>query len=189
MSRLQAGALALAIQPIDVADVISAAVTSLGPAASELIIRVPEETPEMQADPALLEGAVANLVQNALRLSSPGTPQQMMAGAYGAAVKIRVIDRGPGEPETDWDQIFQPSQRLGDRDNTSGVGLDLALSRGLVEAMSGTPSPEETPGGSLTITISLPAAAELNRHADFVEPHRQRASSTASRAATASERP
>jgi two-component system sensor histidine kinase KdpD len=189
MSRLEAGALALAIQPIDVADVISAALTSLGPAASEVIIRVPEETPEMQADPGLLEGAVANLVQNALRFSSPGTPPQIMAGAYCAAVKSRVIDRGQGAPETDWDHIFQPSQRFGDRVNPSGVGLDLVLSRGLVEPMSGIPSPEETPGGSLTITISLPAAAELDRHADFVEPHRQSASSTASRAATASERP
>jgi two-component system, OmpR family, sensor histidine kinase KdpD len=167
MSRLQAGAMALAIQPIDVADVISTAVTSLGPATDEVIIRVPEETPEVQADPALLE----------------------RAGAYGAAVKIRAIDRGPGVPETDWDQIFQPFQRLEDRDNTSGVGLGLATSRGLVEAMSGTPSPDGTPGGGLTITISLPAAAEPNRHADSVEPHRQRASSTLSRAATASERP
>jgi two-component system sensor histidine kinase KdpD len=107
MSRLQAGAMALAIQPIDVADVISTAVTSLGPATDEVIIRVPEETPEVQADPALLE----------------------RAGAYGAAVKIRAIDRGPGVPETDWDQIFQPFQRLEDRDNTSGVGLGLATSR------------------------------------------------------------
>ena len=187
MSRLQACAMALAIQPIDVADVISAAVTSLGPAADEVIIRVPEETPEVQADPALLERAVANLVQNALRFSSPGTPPQTMAGAYGAAVKIRVIDRGPGVPETDWDQIFQPFQRLGDRDNTSGVGLGLASSRGLVEAMSGTLSPDGTPGGGLTITISLPAVAEPSRHADTVD--RQSASSTLSRAATASERP
>ena len=63
-------------------------------------------------------------------LSSPGTPPQIMAGAYGAAVEIRVIDRGPGVPETDWDQIFQPFQRLGDRDNTSGVGLGLACRAG-----------------------------------------------------------
>jgi two-component system, OmpR family, sensor histidine kinase KdpD len=187
MSRLQAGALALAIQPIDVADVISAAVTSLGPAGDAVIIRVPEKTPEMEADPALLERAVASLVQNALRFSSSGTPPQTIAGAYSAAVKIRVIDGGPGVPETDWDQIFQPFQRLGDRDNTSGVGLGLASSRGLVEAMSGTLSPEGTLGVGLTITISLPAAAEPNRHADSVEPDRLRASST--RAATASERP
>jgi two-component system, OmpR family, sensor histidine kinase KdpD len=166
MSRLQAGALALAIQPIDVADVISAAMTSLGPVASDVLIRVPEETPEVQADPALLERAIANLVQNAVRHSPAGGPPQITASAYGTAVEIRVIDSGPGVPETDWDQIFLPFQRLGDRDNTAGVGLGLALSRGLVEAMSGTLSPETTPGGGLTMTISLPAAAEPDRHAD-----------------------
>jgi two-component system, OmpR family, sensor histidine kinase KdpD len=160
MSRLQAGALALAIQPIDVADIISAALTSLGPAGVGVVIRLPEETPEVQADPALLERAVANLVQNAARHSPPGAPPQITASAYGSAVDIRVIDCGPGVPETDWDQIFQPFQRLGDRDNTSGVGLGLALSRGLVEAMSGTLTPGATPGGGLTMTISLPTAAQ-----------------------------
>jgi two-component system, OmpR family, sensor histidine kinase KdpD len=158
MSRLQAGALALAIEPIDVADVISAALASLGPAGVGVVIRVPEEIPEVQADPALLERAVANLVQNAVRHSPPDGPPQITAGAYGSAVEIRVIDCGAGVPETDWDEIFRPFQRLGDRDNTSGVGLGLALSRGLVEAMSGTLTPEATPGGGLTMTISLPAA-------------------------------
>ena len=169
MSRLQAGALALSIQPIDVADVISAAMTSLGPPASEVMIRVPEETPEVQADPALLERAIANLVQNAVRHSPPGAPPQITASAYGTVVEIRFIDRGPGVPETDWDQIFQPFQRLGDRDNTSGVGLGLALSRGLVEAMSGTLSPEQTPGGGLTMTISLPASTRPSEAPDIAE--------------------
>jgi two-component system sensor histidine kinase KdpD len=160
MSRLQAGALGLAIQPIDVADVVSAAVTSLGPATSEVIIRVPEETPDVQADPAFLERAIANLVQNAVRHSPPGAPPQVTASAYGEAVEIRVVDCGPGVPETDWDQIFLPFQRLGDRDNTSGVGLGLALARGLIEAMSGSLAPEGTPGGGLTMTISMPVATQ-----------------------------
>ena len=81
MSRLQAGAQALAIQPIDVADVISAAVTSIGPAASDVIIRVPEDTPEVRADPALLERAVANLLQNALRFSPAMTPRHRLRPA------------------------------------------------------------------------------------------------------------
>jgi two-component system sensor histidine kinase KdpD len=168
MSRLQAGALALAIQPIDIADAVSAALTSLGPAVSQVIIRVPEETPDVQADPALLERAIANLVQNAVRHSPPGAPPQITASAYGKTVEIRVIDCGPGIPETDWDQIFLPFQRLGDRDNSSGVGLGLALSRGLVEAMSGTLRPEGTPGGGLTVIISLPAAAPPSGDAEAV---------------------
>jgi two-component system sensor histidine kinase KdpD len=70
---------------------------------------------------------------------------------------LRIVDRGPGIPEEDRDRIFVPFQRLGDTDNTSGVGLGLALSRGLTEAMGGTLEPEDTPGGGLTMTLSLPA--------------------------------
>jgi two-component system, OmpR family, sensor histidine kinase KdpD len=73
-------------------------------------------------------------------------------------VELRVIDRGPGIPEEDRDRMFVPFQRLGDTDNTTGVGLGLALSRGLAEAMGGTLEPEDTPGGGLTMTLSLPAA-------------------------------
>jgi two-component system sensor histidine kinase KdpD len=189
MSRLQAGALALAVQPIDVADVVSAALTSLGPAASEVIIRVPEDTPEVHADPALLERAIANLVQNAIRHSPQDAPPQIAASAYNSAVEIRVIDCGQGVPETDWDQIFLPFQRLGDRDNTSGVGLGLALSRGLVEAMSGTLSPEETPGGGLTMTISLPAVSRPSPEADSVDTPAPQSVPRNEPVNTASERP
>jgi two-component system, OmpR family, sensor histidine kinase KdpD len=188
MSRLQAGALALAIQPIDVADVISSALTSLGQLGAGAIIRVPEDTPEVQADPALLERAIANLVQNAVRHSPPGSPPQIAASPYGTTVEIRVIDCGPGVPETDWDQIFLPFQRLGDRDNTSGVGLGLALSRGLVEAMSGTLTPEGTPGGGLTMTISLPAVAQHSRDGDFPQSRSTTGQPRNEQAETASER-
>ncbi len=75
-------------------------------------------------------------------------------------VELRVVDRGPGIPEQDRDRMFVPFQRLGDTDNTTGVGLGLALSRGLTEAMGGTLDPEETPGGGLTMTLSLPAVVE-----------------------------
>jgi two-component system sensor histidine kinase KdpD len=60
-------------------------------------------------------------------------------------------------PKSQRDRIFVPFQRLGDTDNTTGVGLGLALSRGLTEAMGGTLEPEETPGGGMTMTLSLPA--------------------------------
>jgi two-component system, OmpR family, sensor histidine kinase KdpD len=54
--------------------------------------------------------------------------------------------------------MFAPFQRLGDTDNTTGVGLGLALSRGLTEAMGGSLTPQETPGGGLTMIVSLPSA-------------------------------
>ncbi len=158
MSRLQAGALALALQPIGVAEVVPASVDAVGPAARDVVIRIPDDVPDVVADPALLERALANLVANALRFSPPGRPPLVTASALGGHVELRVVDTGPGVPREDWERIFLPFQRLGDRDNGSGVGLGLALSRGLVEAMSGTLVPEATPGGGLTMTIRLPAA-------------------------------
>ena len=73
--------------------------------------------------------------------------------------------------EADWQRIFVPFQRLGDTDNTTGVGLGLALSRGLAEAMGGTLEPENTPGGGLTMVLSLTAAAvpALPRPEEVVE--------------------
>ena len=68
-----------------------------------------------------------------------------------------MIDHGPGIPVADHERVFRPFQRLGDRDNTAGVGLGLALARGLVEAMGGELRPETTPGGGLTMVVAVPA--------------------------------
>lgn len=157
MSRLQAGALALAMEDVDVLDVIAAATDSLGDHGQAVQIHVGDDVPEVRADPALLERALANLVQNALRFSPEEQNVNVSVSSHDDRVEIRVIDRGPGVPEDSHDRIFLPFQRLGDHDNTTGVGLGLALSRGLVEAMSGTLTPDETPGGGLTMTISLPS--------------------------------
>jgi two-component system sensor histidine kinase KdpD len=73
-------------------------------------------------------------------------------------VELRVVDHGPGIPELDREKVFLPFQRLGDRDNETGVGLGLALSRGLTEAMGGSLRPDSTPGGGLTIVLALPAS-------------------------------
>ena len=114
------------------------------------------------ADGALLERVVANLVGNAVKHTD--SPIGVTVSALGNQVEVRVIDRGPGIPEQEWDLLFRPFQRLGDRDNTTGVGLGLALSRGLAEAMGGTLVPEDTPGGGLTMVLTLPAAPNRSSH-------------------------
>jgi two-component system, OmpR family, sensor histidine kinase KdpD len=145
MSRLQAGALGMAPQPLSVAEAVPKAVDDLGAAADQVAIHIPDELAEIYADPALLERILANLLSNALRHSPPGQPPAITASEHAGTVEIRVIDHGPGIPIADRDRVFLPFQRLGDRSNDTGVGLGLALSRGLAEVMGGSLDPETTP--------------------------------------------
>ena len=94
----------------------------------------------------------------------------LAASAHSAWVELRVIDRGPGIPSRDRDRVFTPFQRLGDTDNTTGIGLGLALSRGLTEAMGGELIPEDTPGGGLTMVH--PAAGRAAPPAEPLGDHR-----------------
>jgi two-component system sensor histidine kinase KdpD len=157
MSRLQAGALAVFPRPSDLSEIVARSLDDLGPAARIVTVDIPDDLPEVAVDPGILERVIANLTANALRYSPAGTPPVLTGSSLRDRVELRVIDRGPGIPDTNRDQMFVPFQRLGDTDNTTGVGLGLALSRGLTEAMGGTLEPDETPGGGLTMTLSLPA--------------------------------
>ncbi|MFI7465271.1 ATP-binding protein [Nonomuraea sp. NPDC049646] len=159
MSRLQAGVLGVSAQPLALEEIVPRAIDDLGPLRDRVEGDVSVELPDVLADPALLERVLVNLMSNAVRFSPPGRTVLVTASGHGDHVEIRVMDRGPGIPPEAHDRVFQPFQRLGDRDNHSGVGLGLALSRGLAEAMGGTLVPDETPGGGLTMILTLPAAA------------------------------
>jgi two-component system sensor histidine kinase KdpD len=158
MSRLQAGALSLFPRSAGLDEIVAMALDDLGPAGRNITVEIPDALPAVRADPAILERVVVNLTENALRYSPAGKPPLLSASELGDRVELRVVDRGPGIPEHDRERMFVPFQRLGDTDNTTGVGLGLALARGLTEAMDGTLTAEDTPGGGLTMTVSLPAA-------------------------------
>jgi two-component system sensor histidine kinase KdpD len=153
-------ALSLFPRPAGLEEIVSRALDNLDPAARGITVDIPESLPEINVDPAILERVIVNLTENALRYSPPSTPPRLTASALGDRVELRVVDRGPGIPEKDRDRMFVPFQRLGDTDNTTGVGLGLALSLGLTEAMGGTLTAEDTPGGGLTMTVSVPVAPE-----------------------------
>ncbi|MEV4759914.1 DUF4118 domain-containing protein [Micromonospora sp. NPDC049559] len=157
MSRLQAGALGLSLVALGLEDAVSHALDELGEAARPVRVSLATDLPAVRADPGLLERVLVNLVANALRFSPPDRPPLVTASEHGGQVELRVVDQGPGIPPGEWAQVFLPFQRLGDRDNHAGVGLGLALSRGLAEAMGGGLVPEQTPGGGLTMVLSLPS--------------------------------
>jgi len=161
MSRLQAGAMSVVRRPVALDEVVALALDDLGAAGLHIVVDVPDDLPVVLADPGLLERVIANLVGNAVRYSPLGSAPLLTGSSLGERVELRVVDRGPGIPAPYLERVFAPFQRLGDTDNTTGIGLGLALSRGLTEAMGGTLSPEESPGGGLTMVVSLPAAPAL----------------------------
>ena len=157
LSRLQAGVLAIAPQPVTIDDVVGRA---LDHAAQDcqVDLDIPASLPEVVADPGLLERVVANLVDNALRYTPPGERVRVAASTYRDTVELRVIDRGPGIRPSDREAVFAPFQRRDDHTTGNGVGLGLAIARGFVEAMHGTITLDDTPGGGLIAAIELPIA-------------------------------
>jgi two-component system sensor histidine kinase KdpD len=158
LSRLQAGVLPVFTRPMALDEILPGVLTELGEDAAKVVVDIPHTLPLVKADPALLERVIANLLANAVRHAPDGRPPMVTASSLGELVEVRVVDRGPGIPVADRDRVFAAFQRLGDTDNTAGVGLGLALARGMTEAMDGTLQPEDTPGGGLTMVVSMPAA-------------------------------
>ena len=132
-----------------------ASVASLSSRGSGIAIEA-DNLPPAQADPGLLERAVANVMANAQTWSPPGTVVRVEAGVAGDRIDVRVIDRGPGVPPDRRDDIFRPFQRLGDRTGgENGLGLGLAVAKGFITAMGGELNIEDTPGGGATFVCSL----------------------------------
>jgi K+-sensing histidine kinase KdpD len=156
LSRLQAGALSIDLRPVPVDEVVARALIErhLG----DVLNTVDDDLPMVLADPGLLERVVANLADNAHRHASSGSPVEIGARYSDTVVEVTVVDQGPGVQEADWPRMFIPFQRLDDRSTDKGVGLGLAIALGFTEAMNGTLKPTQTPGGGLTMTLTLPRA-------------------------------
>ena len=160
ITRVQSGALRPATRAVGIDEVVFSALASLSGDTSTVAVNVPDTLPQVRADPALLERAVANIIANARAWNPPGEAIRVDATVIGDHLELHVVDRGPGIPPTDRDAVFRPFQRLGDTPNgpTDGVGLGLAVAGGFVEAMGGTITLEDTPGGGLTAIITMPLA-------------------------------
>ncbi|HET9890848.1 MAG TPA: sensor histidine kinase KdpD [Mycobacterium sp.] len=166
-SRLAAGVIHPELSRVYLEEIVQRALVSIGKGATgffrSAIDRVKVEVADamVMADAGLLERVLANLIDNALRYA-PNCVVRVNAGRVGDRVLINVIDEGPGIPHGAEEQVFEAFQRLGDHDNTIGVGLGMSVARGFVEAMGGTITATDTPGGGLTVIVDMAAPQPMD---------------------------
>jgi two-component system sensor histidine kinase KdpD len=157
LSRLQTGSVRPILEEVSLEEVLHQALR--GVQDESVVDETDESLPLISTDSGLLERAVANLVENAIHHSPAHTPVRLCAAVIpDGTLQLRIIDRGPGVAVNDRARMFLPFQRLGDAPAGSGVGLGLAVARGLTEAVGATIEVEDTPGGGLTMVVSMPLA-------------------------------
>jgi two-component system sensor histidine kinase KdpD len=158
MSRLQTGTIKPVMVPVVIDELVHRALRGQPPGA--VIEKVAEDLPLVTTDAGLLERVIANVIENAIRFTPAGETVRLMADEVEERsrrwVEIRIADRGPGVPESSQEDMFRPFERLADGPSGDGVGLGLAVAKGLAEAVGTRLEVEDTPGGGLTIVISIP---------------------------------
>lgn len=156
MTRIDAGTLTVHAAPVGADEVTGRAL--LDHPSGSVVVRVPDDMPLVLADAGLLERVLANLVDNAVRHSPPSVPVEVNGHVDGGRVHLAVVDHGPGVPERLWPALFAPFRHTGDRD-PGGAGLGLSIVAGFCAAMGAEVQPSATPGGGLTMTVSVPVVA------------------------------
>lgn len=158
MSRLEAGALRLHLEPCDLQDLIGAVLAPLTErlSAHPLTVHLPPDLPLVSLDFVLIAQVLTNLLDNAAKYAPAGTPLDLGAEVNGEGVAITVADRGPGIPAEELQRVFDKFHRVARPDGAAGTGLGLAISRGIVEAHGGTISAHPRDGGGLEVQVRLP---------------------------------
>jgi two-component system sensor histidine kinase KdpD len=158
MTRLEAGALRLSLEPCDVQDVVGAALTQMEETLRhrQLTLDVPEDLPLVPMDFVTIVQVLVNLLDNAHKYSSPETRIELRARAVGAFLEIEVSDRGLGIPKEDLTKVFDKFYRVQRPETIGGTGLGLSICKGIVEAHRGFIAAENRPGGGTVITVALP---------------------------------
>jgi len=179
LSRLDAGAVSPQLASVALDEVVPRALRGLP--TDRITLDVPDTLPLVLADEGLLERALANILENAVRYS-PAAPVSVSAAAVPGQAVVRIADRGPGVPDARKSDLFRAFQRLGDAPAGQGIGLGLAVARGFVEANGGSLEAEDTPGGGLTLVLTLrlaPEPTEVSPGAENADHHDSPAASAA----------
>jgi len=157
LSRLQAGAAVPHEALVAVDDLVIEALEGL-PDSDRVEVALPDDSPAVFVDAEQVQRALANLLENALKYSSPPDPVHVRVAVTSSQVLIRVIDRGPGVSAADAERIFSAFQRGPDAAGVRGAGLGLAIAQGFAEANGGRVWVESHTGQGATFVLALPLA-------------------------------
>ncbi|HVJ03715.1 MAG TPA: ATP-binding protein, partial [Sphingomonas sp.] len=137
MARVEAGALRLSTEPVDLTDAIATAVHDLRHELEGRPIQldVSPELPLVTVDPQLFHHCLINLLENAGKYGNPATPVTVRARRLPDGMTLSVLDEGPGIAEGDEGRIFETFIRIEGSDRKGGTGLGLAIVKGFAEAM------------------------------------------------------
>jgi two-component system sensor histidine kinase KdpD len=160
MTRLESGGLAPKTDLIDIGDVVGSVLRRAPIRQHAATLDLEPGLPMLRLDPVLFEQVLFNLIDNAAKYASPGTTIILRARREGGAVKMQLLDEGPGLPEDDRERIFDKFYRVraGDKQR-AGTGLGLSIARGFMEAMGGTITAANRSDGSgavFTVTVPIP---------------------------------
>ena len=157
LSRLESGTAEPRREPCSLEEVVDAAMSSTALQDAAIDVRLPQDLPPVLVDAAQLERVVSNLLGNAVRYGSNGSPVAVTADATGERVHLRIRDEGSGIDPDDLTRIFEPFYRGGDA-RGQGSGLGLAIAKGFVEGNGGRLWAQSRPNDGSTFTVDLPAA-------------------------------
>ncbi len=157
MTRLESGALQLQREWHPLEEIIGAALGRFGKRFQDrpVTTHVPANLPLVPIDDVLIEQVLINLLDNALKYTSVGSPIDVSASSADESVVVEVADRGPGLPAGDEKRIFEKFYR-GGKGAVHGAGLGLAICAGIVEAHDGRIWAENRRGGGVTFRFTLP---------------------------------
>ena len=156
LSRLEAGA-ALPVRELWTVDgLIARALEAVGPENDRIEVSLPDDSPPISVDAAQVEHALVNLLENALKFSSPTDPVEMRAESGDDQVIVRISDHGPGIPANEQARVFEPFHGV-------GTGLGLAIARGFVRLNGGRIWVESEPGHGTTFAVAFPAVRARER--------------------------
>ena len=155
LSRIQAQAAEAHPEVWTIEELVSQALEEL-PGAERVVVTAPDELPPVRVDAAQVQRALANVLENALRVSPASEPVSVRLTATRQDVLVRVTDRGPGIPESERERIFEPFHRVAGRPDQPGAGLGLAIAKGFTEANGGRMWLESRAGQGASFVLAFP---------------------------------